>query len=251
MSENKSVAGVLEYISRFRPNLIENVLGADDALIHNYDDLVEEVTGLFLPFDYFEFLQLMGFGTPIAFADDASMEIENLYEYYRVLSSEGARRAANHTIIATGGYNLEQLALERTPIDDQGNTESKRVFYATGGNLQHVIADSFLNFLYRRAFEACALTDFPISATYHGDAAKFVLPQIDDDATQFKWHKEWFSDSVALCMTAPNKEMALCARQAPDRSPWLRIAGNNKQQIFSLGEQICNRTNLELEKWWS
>lgn len=253
MTEDKMVAKVIDYIAAFSPEAAEKSLGADDALIHDFDGLVKEFTGFYLPFEYFEFLQVVGFEQPIDFADDAKMNIDDLYEYYRMMINDGEKSVAeNSLIIASGGYNTEQITLECIVFDGNENTKSGRVHHASGGYLTHVIADSFVNFLYRRAFESFASSHLPVDATYNTDKKDYVLPEIANLMKQFGWQKQWFSDSVALCFTEPNNEMVLVARQSPPkRPPWVRIAGRDKKQISLVGNQVCRVAGLQQEKWWT
>lgn len=251
MNQEKSAAGVADYILSFKPELKDKIEGADDVDIEFYEDAAERMTHFYFPPDYFDFLRVMGVQTPIAFADDATMNLKEMWDYYATLFNDGEKLFEGFMLIAAKGYNTEQIALECTVIDEINSTKSGKVYHASGGHLSYLLADSFINFLYQNAFGSCAGSHLPAVATYHTEHQEYVLPHISNLLEQFGWERHWFSDSVAICATAPDSEMILWATQSPNRPVWVRVSGRSKKQIFPVGNQVCRVAKLVQEAWWT
>lgn len=253
MDENKSVAGVVEYIEQCRAEygleFVREARGESEAAIYLFEDAAQKLTDFYFPPDYSEFLRLMGNQTPIDFADDATMNWKELWKQYDAWSKDGVELSPNCLIIAANGFNLEQLALECS-LDENGETVGGLVRYAANGSAQHVLADSFVNYLFSRAFLHCAARNLRAIATYQSLKSEFSLKKIADFAEQFGWRKHWFSDSINLCVTAPDNEITVFARQRENHRGWLRLAGQNTQQVAHIGNQICRVADMKLEKWW-
>jgi hypothetical protein len=251
MNEEKSVAGLINYIKQFKPELIKEFRGADNLLINKFEQTAKKLTGFSLPPEYRDFLSHMGGGqTPIAFTYDASTELNEVLETYEIRIEDEEPLPTSCLLIATGGYQIEQVALECYQ-NERGETIGRRVFAASGEELRYVMADSFLNLLFRRAFESCASLHLPVTATYLGKTKEPTLPIIANLVEKFGWSKHWFSDSVTLSMTAPENNFVLYSEQPLNDYNWLRIAGKDQKQITLLGDQICRAADMEFEKWWS
>lgn len=248
MNSNRSVAGLLEYILKHQPKA--ESLGADEFLIARFEQTARRLTGFSLPADYLEFLQIMGSKTPLDFTYDATSELAEVLEFYEITIADNERLPANCLLIAVNGYHTEGIALE-CATDENGNTTSAAVYATSGEELQYRrLADSLIKLLFRRAFEHFGAAHLPLTATYTGISKEPILNRIADMFKQKKWHKHWFSDSVALCLTSPNNDFVLYSEQPPNEGNWLRIAGSDKTQIARLGKQICHCSDMQFEKWW-
>jgi hypothetical protein len=248
MNDERSIAGLVNYIESRKPEFIEIMRGADDALIYQLERLVEEVTDTVFPYpeEYLEFLRTMGGKMPIPFGYDAAMEASEVLKTYEFRRKDGEKPPTGFIIIAGGE---EQIVLECL-TDDKGFLKSGKVFWASGERLKNPLADSFFNFLFRRAFEYCASAHLQATATFIGTTKETSLLTIGSLMETFGWQKQWFSDSVTLCMTDEKNDLVLYSEQPPGEYNWLKLAGNNKDQITLLGKKICQTANMEFEKWW-
>lgn len=251
MNEEKSIAGLIDYIKQFKPEIIGQFRGANNLLIDKLEERAKKLTGFALPSEYRDFLSQMGGSVPpIAFTYDANTELTEVLETYEIRIADEELLPANCLLIAAGGYQIEQVALECFQ-NEQGETSGGRVFAASGEELRYAMADSFLNLLFRRAFESLASAHLPVTATYLGKTKAATLPIIADSVEKFGWTKHWFSDSVTLSMSDPENNFVLYSEQPANDYNWLRIAGKDKNQITLLGNQICRAAEMEFEKWWS
>ncbi len=250
MEEEKSIAGLVKYISRYKPEFVREMSPADSSLVSEFKQIAEKLTGFPLPPDYLEFLAQMGGKPPLAFAYDAGMELSEVLETYKIRLADSENLPTNCHLIAAGGYQIEQAALE-CAVDENGTLRSGRVYSAAGDELKYLMADSFLGLLFRRAFEICAAAHLPVTATYIGTTKEPTLEIIADLIEGFGWHKHWFSDSVTLSMSDERNDLILYSEQPLNDYNWLKIAGKNRNQISLIGEQLARLAAMEFEKWWN
>lgn len=254
MQEDRSIAGVVEYIERCRAaynlDFVREPRGADEAAFYQFEDAAERLTDFYFPPDYMEFLRLMGEQTPVDFAGDATMNWKELWKVYDNWLDENAEIEPNILIVAANGFNFEQLALE-CALDENGNTVSGRVRYAADGSAQYALADGFVKYLFCTTFVQCDARDLTATATYYGAGGKLPLDEIAAFCEQFGWRKHWFSDSINLCVAAPDNEITVYARQRENHVGWLRLCGRNQSQVAHVGEQIARIGNLKFERWWN
>ena len=71
MEEEKSIAGLICYISKYNLAFVRAMRPAGSRLISKFEQTAESLTGWPLPSDYREFLAQMGGQPPLAFAYDA------------------------------------------------------------------------------------------------------------------------------------------------------------------------------------
>jgi hypothetical protein len=251
MIENRSITGLVEYISSLTPDFLKDMYGAEEIEIYQLERITEAVTDCSFPFseEYLEFLRTMGGKTPIPFAYDAKMEAFAVMKIYEILRHDGEQPPADCILIASGGYDVERVALEYF-VDVSGNLTTGRVFSTSGNRLKYVMADSFLNLLFRRAFEMCASVHLPVTGTFIGTTKEPSLAKIAELSVQFSLQKQWFSDSVTLSMCSAQNDLILYSEQAHSNYNWLKLVGRDKKQLAAIGQSICEVASMEFESWW-
>jgi hypothetical protein len=248
MIENRSITGLVEYIRSLRPEFLVGMCGADDLTIYQLERIVEEVTDTLYPFteEYLEFLRTMGGKTPLPFAYDAQMEASAVMKTYQYRQDDGESPPVGCIYIAAGGYDVAEVALEYFE-DERGHLTTGRVFSASEDRLKYVMADSFLNLLFRWAFECCASAHLPITGTFVGFTKEPSLVKIEELVTPLGFQKHWFSDSVTLSMSDTQRNLILYSEQPHGDYNWLKLAGRNKKQLTAIGRSICAAAEMEFE----
>ncbi len=240
-SENKGIAGLVDYIAARAPDFAEKSKGASGAEI----DELESVAGP-LPADYREFLSLMG-GAPTAFPFfyDASHEVADVVEKYRILRDDEEETPADSVLVAVYGFQVEEIAVERATAAHE-NARGGRVFVPDGDFL----GDRFLEYLYGQAFKYTVGARASLTGTLIGARRAPQLDRLAAAAGRFGLEKHWFSDSVTLCAADAREQTVLYARQKADDFVWARVSGENRALVTELKNALAGEADLNFEKWW-
>ena len=244
MNEDRSIAGFLRYLAENDRALAQKARGADAALIARFETAARKLTGLSLPIEYKDFLRTMGERAPLEFTEDARTELKRVMNRYEILLEDAEKfddaadeLPENCLFIAVGGLHIEEVVLQCS-LDASGNTIGGALFVPDADELREPMADGLINLLYHRAFEHFCATKRDATAFHFVQTGENKLPALAEQLARMNWHKHWFSDSIALCATAPDNATTLFYRQRPNEHGWLRVGGANKNQTAQTVAEI-------------
>lgn len=235
------MAGLIDYIAARAPDFTRKMKGAGGARI----DELESLAGA-LPVDYREFLSQMG-GAPTEFPlfYDASHDVADVIEKYRILQEDREEAPAGSVLVAVYGFQVEEIAVERADAAGE-NAPGGRVFVPDGDFL----GDRFLEYLYGQAFKYTVGARAPLTGTLIGRRGEPQLAALAAAAAPLGLEKQWFSDSVTLCAADARERTALYARQKPNDFVWARVSGENRALVTELKNALTGAADLNFEKWW-
>jgi hypothetical protein len=237
MSDNLSIAGLIDDLGERQPHLLEGMAGASPSLILALEDIAEAATGLAFPFseDYLEFLRLMGGRPPLDFAYDALMDVTTVQAAQRRLAPapEGSPPAL---LIAAHGRRVERMFLE-LKVGDDGKLLTGRVLADRSGS-RDVLADGFLPFLYRRAFEQVAGAHLTVAGIFESDRPDACLPAVTAASENLGFVVERWSDSIATCAVAPGADAVLFIEQVAGEPITFKVEARSRRMVIAIGERL-------------
>ncbi|WP_138505787.1 hypothetical protein [Nostoc sp. PA-18-2419] len=250
---NHSIEGFIHLVARYHPNFPQIIQGASVAQIDAFAELVYQVSALTLPLDYYNFLLKMGVSAPdfvvdtsqtewgervpwCAFVQDASPDIESLYEYYSYQLQDGESPRSECLTVGVFGVHCEEVFLECY------KGVAGRVFTQIS-NAKVFWAESWVGHLYKQAFRYIIINHMQIQA--HRPITHQAASQLAQLAGTYGLEVMWFSDAFDFCATSLDWEILLYISSYAT-SPWFYLAGKKQS-----GSWILNRRNsLAVADFW-
>lgn len=237
MSDTLSISGLIEYVEVRQPHLLDGMEGAAPSVILALEDLAEAATGLAFPFseDYLDFLRLMGGRPPLEFGYDAKMDVTTLRAAQRRLmpAREGSLPPL---LIAAHGRAVERVFLELI-VGDEGKLGTGRVLADRNGS-RDVLADGFLPFLYRRAFERVAGAHLTVAGIFESDGLEVSLPAVTAASESLGFVVQKWSDSIATCAVAPRADAVLFVEQIAGEPIRFKVEARSRRMVIAIGERL-------------
>ncbi|MFN6569047.1 hypothetical protein [Dendronalium sp. ChiSLP03b] len=235
---DRSIEGFIQLIARYRPNFPQEIQGASVAQIDAFAELVYQVSALTLPLDYRNFLLRMGVAAPgfvvdtsqsgwgervpwCAFVEDASPDLESLYEYYSYQLEDGESPPPQCLVVGVFGLHCQEVFLE-CHKDLAG-----RVFSQIS-NSKVFWSESWVGHLYKQAFRYIISNHMQIQAQslINREAAS----ELAELARIYGLQVMWFSDTFDFCAASLDLEILLYISSYAT-SPRFYLAG--KKQSWS------------------
>lgn len=248
-----SIDGFIQLIARYRPDFPEIIQGASVAQIDAFAELVYQVSALTLPLDYYNFLLKMGVSAPgfvvdtsqpgwgeripwCAFVEDASPDIESLYQYYTYQLEAGESPPPQCLAVGVFGMDCEEFFLEC----HQG--VAGRVFTQMSDS-KIFWAESWVGHLYKRGFRYIISNHLHIQA--YSPISCEAASQLAELARSYGLNVLWFSDAFDFCAASLDFEILLYISKY-GTSPWFYLAGKKQpgSWIFS------RRTSPAVDDFW-
>jgi hypothetical protein len=247
--EIKSIEGLIDYIAARQTDFRQKISGVGAAQIEQLNGVVNQFAGLDLPEDYRQFLAAMGASeTPFSFMYDATHVIGEVLEKHQFLIEDQENLPPNSFLIAVYGFQTDEIALEC--LADK-NRNSGRVFVPDGERVGEILGDGFIEYLYGQAFKYVVGAKMPVTGTLIGNRREPNLAQIEKVVASFGLEKQWFSDSITFCACDAAEKTVVYARQKSGDYVWLRVSGEDRNQVVAIKESLMREADLNFEKWWN
>jgi SMI1/KNR4 family protein SUKH-1 len=238
-NEEKTMADIVDYVSRYDPAFISHISGADAKEIATLESLV----GSPLPAQYKQFLHLFGRSDDVfALASQGSTNIDVIINHYTdILKGEETPPPPNCIVIGTGDSSVGDVCLQL-----QGANEPKVVF-AMDGEVIEPYAETLEKLLFRLAFNKYRLRMLPDSGIYAGADKNPMLKAAVDIALRLNFKESWFSDEVAFC--GESESAGILMTQYQWRGIWIRIGAGNRAAVEKIGDSFQRELGVKFSHW--
>ena len=238
MRELTSVGAVRDEILAHLPGA--SCVGASAEAIDRLAALAAIVSGLALPPDHVEFLQLMGGGPPpLAFTYDADSSVDAVVELYGYCLEDGDAPPPGCVLVAAAGLHVPEVVIR---------VENGTVWSADDDQLVKSLAGSWLGLLARHTLRAVSEQCLRVELLADGVPGQDVLGPVREVLTALDWLSS--SDAVSTYAVSPNRDMSVVVHQEPGQDGGVAVRGDDAGSVRPVERMLSEATGLRLQPWW-
>ena len=229
----------VDYVTRWEPDFANRIRGATSSEIGE----LEELAGRPLPQTYRAYLSRLGRNDGgLDIGQTATTEIKQVIDFYREALAAGDSLPLDCIVIAVGGVGVGETSLQIRFTDEP------RVVDTSDDRIEGLYAESLPILVYRISFMKYRARCLPYSAIYVSTGKANELAQGQSTALALGFVLQWFSDSICIC--GERSDAVFMLNQFEGRTPWLRIAATERNQVENIGEGFARSIGVRFQRSW-